>query len=113
MTRPRALTARGVALSILLVLASCTDPDGSRDVLEAAGYSEVRIVERPHWWTSNCGERDTYATPFTAEGPTGIPVEGVVCSQGRYGKGATIRITRVNRPARATGLPLMPGSAVR
>ncbi|WP_187274673.1 MULTISPECIES: hypothetical protein [unclassified Methylobacterium] len=113
MTRPRTLTARGVALGILLVLAGCTDPDGSRDVLEAAGYSEVRIVERPHWWTSNCGERDTYATPFTAEGPTGIPVEGVVCSQGPYGKGATIRITRVNRPARATGLPLMPGSTVR
>lgn len=93
------------ALAALSLLAGCTDPDGSRDVLEAGGYSEVRIVDRPNWFTSNCGEKDYYATHFQAKGPTGIGVEGVVCSQSAYGKGATIRITKVHRPASGPGAP--------
>lgn len=102
---------RALAISALLLLAGCTDPDGSRDVLEAAGYSDVQIVERPNWFSSNCGERDSYSTHFRAKGPTGIGVEGVVCSQGSYGKGATVRILRVIR--RAPGISVPQSGMVR
>jgi hypothetical protein len=96
---------RLLAFSTILLLAGCTDPEGSRDVLEAAGYTDVHIVERPNWFVSNCGEHDSYATHFRAKGPTGLGVEGVVCSQGAYGKGATIRITWVVRSAPGVSVP--------
>ncbi|MCC0807539.1 hypothetical protein FPV16_15095 [Methylobacterium sp. W2] len=99
-----------LALAPFLLLAGCTDAEGTRDVLEAGGYSNVQIVPRSNWLVSSCGERDSYATHFTAQGPTGIPVEGVVCSQGSWGKGATIRITKVHR--RFDG-PAAPQSGAR
>lgn len=103
----RLMLIGSLMLGGLLMLASCQDPDGTRDVLDAAGYGDVHIIPNPGWFTA-CGEHDLYATHFSAKGPTGVPVEGVVCAGGRSGKGATIRITRV---IRAIAGPAAPQSA--
>ena len=97
-------------LGLVLLVSGCTDPDGARNVLEAAGYGAVEITPNPRTFSTGCGDSDTYATHFRANGPTGIPIEGVVCSQGANGKGATIRIMNVLR--RDHG-PIAPQSGVR
>ncbi|GEP09858.1 hypothetical protein MGN01_17030 [Methylobacterium gnaphalii] len=95
---------------MLLSLAGCNDPDGARDALDGAGYRDIQIVDRPNWFISNCGEKDTYATHFKALGPTGATVDGVVCSTGGWSKGSTIRITGVHRPEH---WPTAPQSGAR
>lgn len=63
-----------------------TDPDRSRNTLEAQGFTDIQIGG--YKWGA-CGEDDYYSTEFTATNPTGRRVSGVVCC-GHY-KGCTIR----------------------
>jgi hypothetical protein len=72
---------------LLLLLVGCSDPDTARRALDGAGYTEIQITG---WNWTGCAKNDTYSTGFKAKGPTGKPVEGVVCS-GMLLKGATIR----------------------
>jgi len=77
-------------LALLVVVAvtstACTDADGARKALIGAGYSDIQIGE---YAAFGCGRGDDYATKFTAKGPTGVVVTGVVCSG--VLKGSTIR----------------------
>jgi hypothetical protein len=63
-----------------------SDPEGARRAIEAAGYRNIAITDARMF---GCGEGDFYHTGFTATGPTGIEMSGVVC--GGMGKGNTIR----------------------
>jgi hypothetical protein len=61
---------------LLALLLGCTDPDHTKDVLMRQGYTEIRTGG---YAAFSCGEGDTYATRFSAKGPTGLPVTGAVC----------------------------------
>jgi hypothetical protein len=81
---------RFAALSLLaLVLGACTDEDGARQALGAAGYRAVQINGYAFF---GCSNGDTYHTAFTAIGQNGSAVSGVVCAGwGWFGKASTIR----------------------
>jgi hypothetical protein len=64
-----------------------TDPEGARTALTQAGYSQIEITGWRFW---GCGREDNVHTGFTAVGPTGVPVEGLVCKG--WWKGNTIRL---------------------
>ena len=68
------------------VLAGCTSADSATRALESAGYSQIKITGYQFF---GCSEDDSFHTGFTAVGPTGKPVSGVVC--GGLLKGSTIR----------------------
>jgi hypothetical protein len=70
-----------------LALTACSDPEGARKALQAQGYRDIQITGYAYW---GCGKDDVYHTGFTAVGPTGVPVIGVVC-KGHF-KGSTVRI---------------------
>ena len=70
------------------LLCGCTQPDTARRVLADAGYSNVQM--HGYDWFA-CGKDDTYADKFTATGPSGRQVSGVVCA-GLMFKGATVRL---------------------
>ena len=82
-----------IILAALLALSiGCTDEDRSRQVLTGAGYKNISTTG--YRWMG-CDDNDSVHTGFTAVGPTGQKVEGVVCC-GSYlvpswGKGCTIR----------------------
>jgi hypothetical protein len=76
-----------IAFALFLFLAACSDADTAHRALEAAGYTEIAISGYSFW---GCSEDDNFKTGFTAKGPNGALVKGVVCS-GLF-KGATIRI---------------------
>jgi hypothetical protein len=77
-----------LVLGILLALTmACSDNDGARNVLQGAGYTDINTTGYK-WF--GCGEKDSYHTGFTAKGPTGVRVNGVVCC-GMFFKGCTIR----------------------
>lgn len=67
-------------------LAACTDAPGAEKALQAAGYRDVRLTG---YQMFGCDEKDTFRTGFTAIGPTGVRVNGAVCSG--WLKGSTIR----------------------
>lgn len=68
------------------MLSACSDSDGAQKALSAAGYTDIKT----HGYSVfGCGRDDDYSTTFTAKGPTGIEVSGVVCSG--FFKGSTIR----------------------
>ena len=75
-------------LLIAVVLASmaCSNEEGAQRALLDAGYTHINILG--YSWMG-CGENDQYHDEFTAIGPTGRQVHGVVCSG--VWKGATIR----------------------
>ena len=75
-------------LIAVLFLNACTNPTDAKRVLEAAGYTNVQILG--YDWL-NYSQDDHYHDKFSAIGPTGKPVTGVVCA-GLLGKGSTIRI---------------------
>lgn len=76
-----------IAASVFAIaLSGCTDAEGARKALDGAGYTDIQIKGYSMF---SCGKDDTYATEFSAKGPTGKPVEGVVC-KGMF-KGSTIR----------------------
>lgn len=76
------------AACAVLALAGCSDEVMARRVLEDQGYSDIRTTGFS-WW--GCGDDDAFKTGFTAKGPTGRPVSGVICS-GWWAKGATVRL---------------------
>lgn len=69
-----------------VVLCGCTDPDASKRALEDAGY--VDIQTGGYAWLA-CSHDDNFATRFSATGPTGRHVAGVVCRG--WLKSSTIR----------------------
>lgn len=76
-----------IFVAIALGLAGCTKPDEARRTLDNAGYSDIHIGG---YAAFKCDSKsDTYATEFTAKGPTGHQVTGAVCSG--LLKGNTIR----------------------
>lgn len=77
---------RLTVLLAALMLAGCTDADGARKALNGAGYTDIQVGG---YDVFACGQDDQYSTEFKAKGPTGKPVQGVVCS-GVF-KGSTIR----------------------
>lgn len=79
-----------IAASLLLLLSACTDEDGARRALNAQGFHDIKTTGY-RWWGCDSGKvsDDGWHTGFTAVGPTGVPVSGVVC--GGIFKGNTIR----------------------
>jgi hypothetical protein len=75
-----------VALLLELTACTCTDKAGATKTLEDAGYTEIEAGGHVFL---GCGNDDSYATHFTAKGPSGHQVEGVVCAAAF--KGSTIR----------------------
>ena len=77
-----------IALAILLAasLAACSDPQKATRALSDQGYTNVKTTG---WAMFGCDEKDTFHTGFTATGPTGHDVHGVVCNG--FFKGATVR----------------------
>lgn len=78
-------------LTILLLVASlaaCTQPQKATRILEDAGYTNIHMNGYGFW---ACGQDDQYSDAFTATGPTGRPVSGVVCA-GFLFKSSTIRL---------------------
>jgi hypothetical protein len=75
-------------LVILMVAAvsGCSDQDRASRALRSAGYSEINAGG---YSVFGCG-KDFYSTKFTAKGPSGFDVSGVVCA-GIF-KSSTIRI---------------------
>ena len=78
---------KAILIVLAVILAGCTQPDRANEALSDAGYTDVRIGG--YAWFA-CSERDTFATSFTATGPTGRPASGAVCSG--FLKGQTIRL---------------------
>lgn len=76
-----------VAALFAFGVAGCTDADNATRILEANGFHDIEITG--YSWFS-CSEKDTQSTGFKAIGPTGIKVEGAVCSDILF-KNSTIR----------------------
>lgn len=71
-----------------ITITACSDRPTAERALRAAGYSDIVLTG---WGPfAGCGNEDAFVTKFTAKGPTGVPVSGVVCS-GVF-KSSTIRI---------------------
>lgn len=77
-----------ILAAALAVMLSCTDEGASRRALEAAGYTDIEF----HGYSAfRCGKGDDSCTEFSATGPTGRRVRGVVgCGIG-CSKGCTVR----------------------
>jgi hypothetical protein len=73
-------------LIAVLMLAGCSSHDDAVKALTEAGYTNIET--HGHAWFA-CGKDDSFATSFTAIGPTGQKVSGSVCSG--WLKGKTIR----------------------
>lgn len=71
----------------ICVLSGCSDSETATKALRGAGYSDIQITG--YSWFS-CGKDDTFSTGFKAKGPTGVYVEGAVCSSW-FMKNSTIR----------------------
>lgn len=80
---------RITAIVALALLAGCSQPETAERVLSEAGYTDIKT--QGYGWLE-CGKDDFFHTSFTAKGPTGKHVKGVVCS-GMFFKGSTIRIS--------------------
>lgn len=79
-------TTIAAAVLLCLITAGCTNEDKARHALEGAGYTRI---EMQGYSLFGCGKDDQFSDEFSALGPTGKPVSGVVCSG--WFKGATIR----------------------
>lgn len=79
--------SKAILIAASVLITACSDADGAKKALAAAGYSDIQTNGYAFW---GCGRDDTFHTNFTAKGPTGITVSGVVC--GGWLKGSTIRI---------------------
>lgn len=76
-----------IAALLALSLTSCTDNANAERILKANGFTQIEMTG--YSWIA-CSEDDTFSTGFKAVGPTGIKVEGAVCS-GFLFKNSTIR----------------------
>lgn len=70
----------------VLALSACSSSTDATKALQGAGYTEIQTDGYSFF---GCGQDDSFKTKFTAKGPTGVKVEGVVCSG--WFKGSTIR----------------------
>ena len=75
-----------IILALAIMAAACSDAPAAQKALAGAGYTNIQIHG---WGVLGCSEDDQFRTKFTAIGPTGVQVTGVVCSG--WLKGATIR----------------------
>ena len=75
-------------LVTLVMLAACSSQSDAERALKGAGYTDIQT----HGWAMfGCNsDQDSFTTKFTATGPTGQKVSGVVCSD--WLKGSTIRL---------------------
>lgn len=78
---------RILLLSVALLLAGCTDPDGAKRVAEASGLTDVK--PGGYRWFA-CSKDDAYHTGFEATNAQGHRVSGVVCA-GLFFKASTVR----------------------
>lgn len=76
-----------VAALFAFGVVGCTDADNATRILEANGFTQIEITGYSFF---SCSEKDTQSTGFKAVGPTGVKVEGAVCS-GLLFKNSTIR----------------------
>lgn len=77
------------AIALVIGLAGCTDAQNAQRVLSNSGYSDIQITGY-RWF--GCGKEDTVHTGFTAKGPNGAHVSGIVCQGwGWFSKAATVR----------------------
>ena len=81
-------TQRILILAAVVAFTGCTQPDHAARILEQQGYTDIKMQGYDFF---NCSKDDTYHDKFTAKGPTGKPVSGVVCA-GLFFKGSTIRL---------------------
>jgi len=78
---------RLMLIAVVAVLANgCTDSKTTTRVLTEQGYTEIEVGGYDAF---ACSDDDTFATKFTAKGPSGKRVSGVVCSD--WLKGSTVR----------------------
>lgn len=75
-----------LAALLIMTLTACTNARDSRQALAEAGFSDIHVGGFA--WLQ-CGKDDTFATKFSAKGPTGVSVNGAVCCG--WLKGCTIR----------------------
>lgn len=76
-----------VLIAMVLFYAGCTQPDKAHRVLSGAGYTDIRLDGYDFF---ACAKDEAYHDKFTAKGPNGQSVSGVVCS-GLLFKSSTIR----------------------
>lgn len=76
-----------VVVLVAVLVVPRTDPDGATRVLEAQGYTQIRMTGYRYGMG---GEGDIYSTGFEALGPGGRRVSGAVTSG--WMKGYTIRL---------------------
>ena len=79
-----------IALTLTTLLVGCSDSDTAIKALSGAGYTDIKTTGSTGYAWFACGRDDSFATGFTAKGPTGVPVTGAVCSSLLI-KNATIR----------------------
>lgn len=87
------MTARyGLAAGLLaLALGGCTNEDATKKIVEAQGFSNVQ-PDGYAWWGCGSDEDDWSRTKFTATGPNGDEISGVVCCG--VWKNCTVRWSR-------------------
>lgn len=71
----------------MLACTACTQPETATRILQGAGYTSI---EMHGYDLFSCSKDDTYHDSFTAIGPNGQRISGVVCS-GLIFKNSTIR----------------------
>lgn len=76
-------------LALSIALGGCSEPDRATQILSAQGFTDIVIHPVGFVDAFSCSEGDSLYTPFTAKGPSGAAVDGVVCSG--FLKGATVR----------------------
>lgn len=77
-----------LAFALVTLSVGCTNESNTINTLQDEGYTKIQTTGYAYW---GCGHDDLYSTGFTATGPTGRHVIGVVCCG--YTKGCTVRIT--------------------
>ena len=66
-----------ILAAIILSLTGCTCPDAARRVLSDMGFTNIHLTG---YEVFGCSKDDGFHDGFTATGPTGKQVSGVVCS---------------------------------
>jgi len=75
-----------VLILLAAALSGCSSATDATKALQGAGYTDIKT---DGYSVFGCGQDDSFKTKFTAKGPTGVQVSGVVCSG--WFKGSTIR----------------------
>lgn len=76
-----------IILILLIVVSSCTNQSSTERILQAQGYTDIKMTGYSFF---ACSKDDFYHTGFIAKSPSGRTVEGTVC-EGLFFKGSTIR----------------------